>query len=689
MADPIALQDMQPPKAVETDTLIRNRPKAPSLWYNVDGKNLFALPVSSVNVHASFYVSTAVVNLEVKFVNTSSTPLDCLFAIPHKGTVTNVEVQIGETQFMQTALVDKKQVDGLKVKAQPSKASTIPQLNPDEAFVPDLFQLPISGIQAGDTVTVYMDFIEPLQFANGAYFFDLDMDYAPHALPQNATIGQVVTFTAVVANVVPGTSFASDSHTLESTVDEPSGEKYITSKPINGIMDHINITFCVPTEEVLSTCVVQPNVEGTGGSFVTFVTPPPATAITNLFPRNIIFLMDRSGSMLGKPWEEAVRALGHALDTLSDTDAFTIMTFDHKAYPWQQQLVAATVESKKNALQWVAKYPPNRGATDIKGPVVWALRQLAVAYAQSTNTVPFVFLLTDGAVENEREICEYLKTNAGPCRFLTFGVGKFCNWYFLQQVALLGRGFYDACLYPELVAKRVQALMQKAEVPVLQNIALEISGVSFAQVYPFPIPDLFVSAPLLISGTYQGTFPATVILSGRNGEGKYTQQITVMENPEIPVRKVFLKQQLDILTANEWLLQDDDLKQEIVKISIEHNMPSAHTQMIAYEVSEQDFKEGKSEEGKEGKESKEVQLKKDKLRKQRNANALVAAGVVGVVLVGALAVFGGDIAASLSNVPVGELGGLADGIGEGFSEAGDSLGDAAENCDCDCDCDFL
>jgi len=108
------------------------------------------------------------------------------------------------------------------------------------------------------------------------------------------------------------------------------------------------------------------------------------------------------------------------------------------------------------------------------------------------------------------------------------------------------------------------------------------------ELYPFPVPDLFMGAPLTISGKCKGKFPPEIRLNGLlPDKTDYHLEIKSRESDVIPVRKVFIKQRLDLLTAKAWLEQSRPVQQEVVNVSVAESMPSAYTVMVAYETTEE------------------------------------------------------------------------------------------------------
>jgi hypothetical protein len=412
-----------------------------------------------------------------------------------------------------------------------------------------------------------------------------------------------------------------------------------------------------------------------GGTFCLFVTPPMQAAHEH-YHRNIVFLLDRSGSMTGDPYLEATRALEGGLRTLGPGDMFTIVVFDHAHKAFSDALLPATPDHIREAIDWMVLIRPDRGGTDIKAPVEWAL-QLLETHESDDSVLPFCVLLTDGCVANEREICTSAQSSVRRTRILTFGIGPFANWFFLKMLATIGRGFTDTTVFGEKIYAQMTALLNSASHPLITNISLDLPQDQNIELYPSPLPDLFLGSPLQISGSFTGSMPTSLTLRGVDGTGQpVCLTVEARKTEIIPVGKVLIKQRLDLLTSQAWLHPDrKQLENEVVELSCASSMPSAYTTMMAYEPvrSSRPDDEHKDEGDK----------KKSKLPLYRDKKALAALGVGGGVMLGAALFAFGDIGATADNV--GMLGDVADA--GGCCDGDGCCGDDGECCDCECgDC---
>ena len=442
-----------------------------------------------------------------------------------------------------------------------------------------------------------------------------------------------------------------------------------------------------------SVLLHEPQIPGTeydkDGSFVSFVNPP-ANSPTKQFGRDIIFLIDRSGSMHGTPFLNACNGMGICLDMISrkNNDRFGIVCFNHtQRYfnPKKLKLIGngsmleeiesghsthgknkreemgfdggigdinspnnynlslfdATKENIEKGKLFV-KDNYATGGTDIHKPLMWAVKMLEKQYSNNksnNNTkegkrVPFVVLLTDGAVMNEREIvldCENVISNV---RVLTFGIGKYCNWYFLKLLSIRSKGWQDGAMYSEDLSKRITSLMQRAEAPILHDLSIKGLGGKIVknindskkfsidkmihsssshdddenindgveiEMYPSQMSDLFIGSSVINAGRYhvlnnndktQYKFPQSVTICGTNVfDKKIEYNVNTDSSSVIPVNRVFIKERIDQLTAEEWLSQNKSIRKEIVQTSIDESFPSMYTSMVAVEITQKEKQE--------------------------------------------------------------------------------------------------
>ncbi|PHT75683.1 hypothetical protein T459_19205 [Capsicum annuum] len=212
-------------------------------------------------------------------------------------------------------------------------------------------------------------------------------------------------------------------------------------------------------------------------------------------------------------------------------------------------------------------------------------------FSCAQQQIPIVFLITDGAVEDERHIYDVLKSHLmqnqmiSP-RLYTFGIGLFCNHYFLRMLAVASRGHYNAAYDVDSIEIRMEQLFSRASSVILANIAFEnLDGLEEFEVFPTPIPDLSSEGPLVMSGRYRGVFPESLKAKGVLADlSNFSLDLKAIQAKDMPLDKVLARQQVELLTAQAWLTENKDLEQKIAQTSIQNGVISEYTRMILIET---------------------------------------------------------------------------------------------------------
>jgi uncharacterized protein YegL len=708
---------------------------------------LFALPILSLSVEAEFNVSTAFVRVTGTWQNVAKYTADCIFALPLSGTVTEVNIKLQARveeddkhadRDLLTAIIPKDLeefaellpdgVEGDEAAEGEKPDGKLPEGISFDEYIPNLFRVPINDVYKRDIITVTAVFIEPLPFIDGKYQFVLPLSCQKELLPKvpgervpkldamgNPMVDQegkkIMTFKhrspnsvfslkCTINSCTHDAVASSASHDIKITTPEQKGQRTegrehgTENAMIINVHDFENpdgsggshdfkLSYGLMSDDIMSTFIDEPLPEEDEGNFLLFVTPPSVDE-PNRFHRRMFFLLDRSGSMTGEPYQEATRALIRGLSFLDETDEFAIISFDHNwvSFPLGGGMSTATADHISRAAAWALSIDPKGGGTDIRTPMQIAFDTLYGKEEDDakrkeedetfTPALSFVVLITDGCVKLEREICRDAREHKCSARVLTFGIGTYCNWYFLKMLAQICCGFSEVVVYKERINSQIVQLLNMAAHPILTEVRLAIPGVEDVHLFPFPVPDLCKGAPLTITGKYRGSLAegAVVGLQGLNWEGKVVRKyINVRKSSVIPVAKVFIKQRIDLLSARAWMDESSELKDEVVDLSCAETVPSPYTMMITFEADDEMRKEIEEDDDENnallgGPQSDSVSrggTRKLKKKWYKNKAALAGIAAGGVTIVGAALFSFGDLGASAANLPI--LGDLFGQIG--------------------------
>lgn len=254
---------------------------------------------------------------------------------------------------------------------------------------------------------------------------------------------------------------------------------------------------------------------GEDGFFLLLVAPKLEAAEARAVAKDVVFVLDISGSMDGKKLQQAQAALDYVLDHLNTEDRFNIVAFDTSVRTYARELQPAS--QRVEAHRFVRNLSGG-GGTDMD-------RALLEALAMTNGERPqFIIFLTDGlpteGVTDWERIVEDVERAAGKnVRLFTFGVGYDVNTVLLDSISQAHRGA-SAYVEPEQnIEEEVSAFYARIGTPLLSDLRLEADGVVLEDMYPYPLPDLFAGGQLLVAGRYREGGTAHLTLHGSvNGE---------------------------------------------------------------------------------------------------------------------------------------------------------------------------
>jgi len=311
---------------------------------------------------------------------------------------------------------------------------------------------------------------------------------------------------------------------------------------------------------------------------------PPKTEATKVISRDIIFIIDTSGSMQGSSMEQAKSSLRLAVLQLNDKDSFNIIAFDDKAellFPITQM---ASTEIIKQSLEFIDNLSAD-GGTEMYRPLSKAL-MMQKNQIQSVKAIRQIVFITDGAVANEFELMQLLNTEQGNFRLYTVGIGAAPNGYFMKKAAQFGRGSYVFIQNQNEVRQKMSHFMTKISQPAISNIKLTLDSQIHQQVdvYPKKIPDLYFGEPLQI--TLKSQLPITSVqLSGDTVSAPWYQQLIINDSPSSKgISSLWARRKIESLLDSLVIgANKDQVKSQVIATSLNHQIISPYTSFIAIE----------------------------------------------------------------------------------------------------------
>lgn len=268
----------------------------------------------------------------------------------------------------------------------------------------------------------------------------------------------------------------------------------------------------------LTTMQYRP-ISSENGYFLMLVSPNTEISQSTVIPRDVVLVLDTSGSMSGVKMDQAKKALKYCLNNLNPQDRFGLMNFSTTVTRYRDNLTECSSEHLEHAKKWVDNLRA-AGGTAIQDALNSALEMRSKDDSRTFNVVFFTDgQPTIGVTDPDKILKEVSKQNNANTRIFTFGVGDDVNATMLDQLSEQTRALSSYVRESEDIEAKVSSLYSKIAHPVLANLRLTTSdNIRLEEVYPPNLPDLFHGGQLVVLGRYTGQGPAAIKLNGMMGK---------------------------------------------------------------------------------------------------------------------------------------------------------------------------
>jgi Ca-activated chloride channel family protein len=306
------------------------------------------------------------------------------------------------------------------------------------------------------------------------------------------------------------------------------------------------------------------------------IVPPALTQARTVQPREMIYVIDTSGSMGGQSIEEAKAALVNAIGRLTSADRFNILQFNS----WTSSLYPAPVpfsaETRAQALRWIDSLE-STGGTEMEPAIRAALAQPSAA-----GFLRQVVFLTDGAVAGETTLFTTIKQSLGPARLFTIGIGSAPNSHFMRKAAQFGRGTYTHITETSEIATAMQKLFDKLDGVALTDVLVDWPDAD--EIYPNQVPDLYAGEPIVVAASFpaRGATPLAVTAFGRVSSVQWSRNVLAPTDSLPGIASLWARRKIEFLTDSRVSGVDEGLlRKMIVDVALEHGLVSPYTSLVA------------------------------------------------------------------------------------------------------------
>ncbi|MET0753211.1 MAG: TonB family protein [Pyrinomonadaceae bacterium] len=557
------------------------------------GEAIGTCPLKSTRVKADISGFLARVTVVQEFENNLNQPIEAVYTFPlsQNSAVDNMTMKVGERTIR--GRIMKRDEARQVYEAAKIEGKTASLLDQER---PNIFTQSIANILPNEKIIIEISYVETLNYEDGAYQFVFPMTVGPRYIPgsvQDANkISPPVAATRAGHNIsievnldagVPVEEIRSGSHKIKTLNLSPNNAK-ISLKDEETIPNKDFVLRYDVTGKRIEDAILTHRDER-GGFFTMILQPPDKISSEDITPKEIVFVLDTSGSMEGFPIEKAKEAMKMSLDGLNPNDTFNLITFAGDTAILFDEPVPATRANLEKAQEFLESRKGG-GGTEMMKAIKAALEP-----SDSQEHLRIVCFMTDGYIGNENEIIAEIQKHP-KARVFSFGIGNSVNRFLLDKMAQEGRGEVEYVSLQDDGSKAAKKFYERVRTPLLTDISIDWNGLPVADVYPNTLSDLFSAKPVILHGRYTKGASGTIKLKGKVAGQDYVREILVnlpeTESKHDVLATLWARTRIDeLMTKNYIAAQDDKTRSEaqnaITNIGLEFRLLTQFTSFVAVE----------------------------------------------------------------------------------------------------------
>ncbi len=550
-----------------------------------DGQQQHAVALDTL-IEADINGLVARVEVQQRFRNGSRGWSEAIyrFPLPAGAAVDRLQVQVGDRIIegeIQERAAARRQYQ--QARSQGVIAALVEQQRPNE------FETRLANIGPDEEISVSISFLQRVDFRQGEFSLQLPLTFTPR---WDATANSLQTATDSEQNFTGNTSL--NDHKLELRLKLRSAMElsHISSRfhdmdihPGLGGYDLALVNPDTRTDRLFELnwapdLAAAPQAalstwDGGDAVYALLMLAPPLADATLPQEREVVFIIDTSGSMQGVALDQAKAALYQGLASLKVDDRFNLVEFNSDSYTLFASSVAPDGNYLEEALNFIEDLKADGGTN-----MAPALRDAMFLPTQPSLLRQIVFV-TDGSVGNEQDLLQQIAEDLGDSRLFTVSIGSAPNTGFMRKAAEIGRGSHTHIGQLADVGVRMNELWQRIERPALQNI--EVDWGMTADYYPEIIPDLYAGEPLWLVARLPSQ-PRQILLRGDLNGSPWEQETGPHPGAgSESLATLWARGRVEALQDSRLFLDmdADELRQAIVDVALEFGLLTAYTSLVA------------------------------------------------------------------------------------------------------------
>lgn len=552
------------------------------------------LPLQAIRYDTVVVGTLAETTVTQTFVNPRSERLEAIysFPLPDDAAVDDYWIRLGSRSIHGLL---KRREDAQRTYDEARQAGRTAALLTQER--PNVFTQAVTNIGPGETIEVEIHLVQPLRQRSGRYSLALPTVVGPRHNPAGAVAdeGRItppvlapgvdscvpVEIAVDIDTTLPVADVASKLHAVTVTPHAQGVAVALARGPVRADRD-FELSWRLAGAQPRAEIMAQKTDDG-GGYFALTVQPPQGFDAGRSRPRELVFVVDVSGSMVGIPLDTAKSAIERALAGMRDDDTFNLITFAGSALSFEPASVANTADNRQRALDFLARARNTGGGTEMLTGVAAALD-----VPKDPERLRMVLFMTDGYIGNEQQIFEALAAKRRDARVFALGVGSSVNRFLVEGLARVGRGAATVVGPSEQPTAVVDEFYESIDRPVLTDISIDWGGLDVEDIAPVRLPDLFAGQPLVVHGRYNGTLAGEVKVRGKLGGAEVELPVKLAGariSEHDGLASMWARKRIDDLSLYPFHQRPGELtgeaREAVVALALRHRILTAYTAFVA------------------------------------------------------------------------------------------------------------
>ena len=570
----------------------------------VGNRQIGQCPLEHTDVKATISGYVAHVSVKQIFKNTYKEKIEAIYTFPlsEQGAVDQMKMRIGDRTIIGTI---KKREEARQIYEDARNNGQTASLLDQERT--NIFTQSVANIEPGQQIEITIDYVETLPFEDGQFAFTFPTVVGPRFVdmpdkgdmsrlnttyaPEGTRSGHDISISVDLDAGMRVEHIRSKLHEVsikESESDKSRGRAHIqlADKATIPNKDFV-LTYDVSQSAIKSGYLAFRNADKPG-YFTLMVVPPKKPTIKEISPKEMIFVIDCSGSQSGPPLDKCKQTMRYILEHMNPNDTFQIIAFNSSQSIFADKPQTVSESMKKKAIAFIDALQANGGTW--MAPAV----EKACAIPNDQHRLRIVTFMTDGYVGNDLEILSMIKKYRDKSRWFSFGTGNSVNRTLIDGIAREGGGEAEYVLLNSPAEEAGAKFYKRISTPVLTDVKLGYRGpgpnAKLTEIFPKEIHDVWAQKPLYFKGRYAKPGKYQIDVTGFSGGAPYKQTID-LELPEQDtansgIASMWARAKVDRLMSEDYMSAQNggtnkELKDEIVQVALEHRIMTQYTSFVA------------------------------------------------------------------------------------------------------------